>query len=49
MVLNNTFKTIQNKTTQLGNNKTSNFHIKDFWEEESEKHPSKNECLFYCE
>ena len=35
MALNDTFKIIQKNTTKWGANLTSNFSIKDFWEEEA--------------
>ena len=49
MALNDTFNILPKKTTQLGADLTSNFHIKDYWEEVCKKNPSKKECLFYCD
>ncbi len=49
MALNDTFKIPLKKTTKLGADVTSNFHIKDYWEKECTNHPSKKECLFYCD
>ena len=49
MALNDTFNTFQKKTIKLKTNLKSNFPIKDYWGKECEKHPSKKECLFYCD
>tara|TARA_Y100000991_G_C21755346_1_gene256456 strand:+ start:285 stop:434 length:150 start_codon:yes stop_codon:yes gene_type:complete len=49
MALNDTFNILQKKTNQLGDDLKSNVPIKDYWEEECKDHPSKKECLLYCD
>ncbi len=49
MALNDTYNILPVKTPELRADLTSNSPIKDFWEKECEKHPSKKECLFYCD
>ena len=49
MALNDTFKILPIKKPELGADLTSNLLIKDYWEEECKKNPSKKECLFYCD
>ena len=47
MALNDTFNILPIKIPELGDYSTSNFTIKDYWEEKCKKHPSKKECLIY--
>ena len=49
MALNDTFNIIKKQKTQLGADLTTYLPIKDYWEQECKEHPSKKECLFYCD
>tara|TARA_Y100000994_G_scaffold48374_1_gene37869 strand:+ start:120 stop:269 length:150 start_codon:yes stop_codon:yes gene_type:complete len=49
MALNDTFNISSKKMTQLGSALKSNLPIQDYWEEICKQHPSKKECLFYCD
>ena len=49
MALNDTFKALPTDKTRLGDNLRWYFPFKDYWAEECKNHPSKKECLFYCD
>jgi len=49
MALNDTFKITPNSTIPLEADLTSYLPTKDYWAEECKEHPSKKECLFYCD
>jgi len=49
MALNDTFKTFPKNTISLKADLTSYLPKKDYWDEECKEHPSKKECLFYCD
>ena len=46
MALNDTFKILPKNKISLKANLLPN---KDYWAEECKEHPSKKECLFYCD
>ena len=48
MALNDTFKSLPKKNL-LKDEVTKHLTIKDFWAEECQEHPSKKECLLYCD
>ena len=49
MALNDTFKILpKNKVSLKGDLKPFSSN-KDYWAEECKEHPSKKECLFYCD
>ena len=49
MALNDTFNTLPKNTISLDADLTSYLTKKDYWDEECKEHPSKKECLFYCD
>ena len=49
MALNDTFNILQKNTISSEADLTSNLPKKDYWAEECKEHPSKKECLFYCD
>ena len=49
MALNDTFKIPLINTNALTSGLTSYLPKKDYWAEECKEHPSKKECLFYCD
>ncbi len=49
MTLNNTFKILPKNKASLEADLTSFLSNKDYWGEECKEHPSKKECLFYCD
>ena len=49
MALNDTFRTFTKKKISLEVDLTSYLSKKDYWAKECKEHPSKKECLFYCD
>ena len=49
MALNNTFKIFPKNKISLKSNLLPLLPDKDYWAEECKEHPSKKECLFYCD
>ena len=49
MALNDTFKIFPKNKISLETDLTSFLPNKDYWAEECKEHPSKKECLFYCD
>ena len=49
MALNDTFKILPKKNIYLEADLSSFLPNKDYWAEECKEHPSKKECLFYCD
>ena len=49
MALNDTFKSLPKNKTSCKNDVSPFLPNKDYWVEECEEHPSKKECLFYCD
>ena len=49
MALNDTFKILPKNKTSLEADLKSFLPKKDYWAEECKEHPSKKECLFYCD
>ena len=47
MALNDTFKILPSNTPKFGAYLTSNFPIKDYWEEECIEHPTSSHCKLY--
>ena len=48
MALNDTFKSLPKNKIYLEADLSSFLPNKDYWNEECKEHPSKKECLFYC-
>ena len=49
MAINDTFKILPKNKTYLEADLTSFLPKKDYWAAECKEHPSKKECLFYCD
>ena len=49
MALNDTFKILQKNKISLKADLLPLLPNKDYWAEECKEHPSKKECLFYCD
>ena len=49
MALNDTFKILTKNKIFLKADLSPLLTNKDYWAEECKKHPSKKECLFYCD
>ena len=49
MALKDTFNILPKNTIFLETDLTSYLHKNDYWAEECKEHPSKKECLFYCD
>ena len=49
MALNDTFKILPKNKISLKADLSSLITNKDYWAEECKEHPSKKECLFYCD
>ena len=49
MALNDTFKILPKNKTSLEADLTSFLSKKDYWAAECKDHPSKKECLVYCD
>jgi hypothetical protein len=49
MALNDTFKILPKNKISLKADLSSLLTNKDYWAEECKEHPSKKECLFYCD
>ena len=49
MALNDTFKTLPKNKVSLKADLSSFSPKKDYWAEECKEHPSKKECLIYCD
>jgi hypothetical protein len=49
MALNDTFKILPKNKISLKGNLLPLSPNKDYWAEECKEHPSKKECLFYCD
>ena len=49
MALNDTFKILPKNKIYLEDDLSSFLTNKDYWTEECKEHPSKKECLFYCD
>ena len=49
MELNDTFKILPKNKIYLDTDLSSFLPNKDYWAEECKEHPSKKECLFYCD
>ena len=49
MALNDTFNILPKNIISLEADLISYLPKKDFWAEECKEHPSKKECLFYCD
>ena len=49
VALNDTFKILPKNKTSLEADLTSFLPKKDYWAAECKEHPSKKECLFYCD
>ena len=49
MALNDTFKILTKNKVSLKADLSSLLTYKDYWAEKCKEHPSKKECLFYCD
>ena len=49
MALNDTFKILSKNKISLKADLSPLLPNKDYWAEECKEHPSKKECLFYCD
>jgi hypothetical protein len=49
LALNDTFKILPKNKISLKADLSSLLTNKDYWAEECKEHPSKKECLFYCD
>ena len=49
MALNDTFKILPKNKISLKDDLSPIVLNKDYWAEECKEHPSKKECLFYCD
>ena len=49
MALNDTFKILTKNKISLKADLLPLLPNKDYWAEECKEHPSKKECLFYCD
>ena len=49
MALNDTFNILPKNKISLEANLKEYLPKKDYWAKECKDHPSKKECLFYCE
>ena len=49
MALNDTFKILPKNKVSLKADLSPFSPNKDYWTEECKEHPSKKECLFYCD
>ena len=49
MALNDIFKILPKNKISLKSDLSLLLTNKDYWAEECEEHPSRKECLFYCD
>ena len=49
MALNDTFKVLPKNKNSIQTDLPPFFPKKDYWADKCNKHPSKKECLFYCD